>query len=104
MSLRKKAFETIVGKREHVSSQHFLPFQHCFQLYQEQNLSFLALLTFLLQIMLSIWTSVIFCCLLKSIGSNLTDPFTDDKILGLPKLEAFADDKSNVTQKLCFIG
>ena len=30
-------------------------------------------------------------------GSN---PLLDDKILGLPKLKAFADDKSNVTQNI----
>ena len=28
------------------------------------------------------------------------NPLTDDKILGLPKLKAFADDKSNVTQNI----
>ena len=28
------------------------------------------------------------------------NPLPDDKILGLPKLKAFADDKSNVTQRI----
>ena len=34
------------------------------------------------------------------------NPLPDDKILGLPKLKAFADDKSNVTQnfKVVFHG
>ena len=37
---------------------------------------------------------------------HLLNPLPDNKILGLPKLKAFADNKSNVTQKLklCFIG
>ena len=30
----------------------------------------------------------------------LLNPLTDEKILGLPKLKAFADDKSNVTQNI----
>ena len=32
-------------------------------------------------------------------GQSL-NPLTDGKILGLPKLKAFADDKSNVTQNI----
>ena len=31
---------------------------------------------------------------------NVTTLLSDDKILGLPKLKAFADDKSNVTQNI----
>ena len=30
----------------------------------------------------------------------MINPLKDDKILGLPKLKAFADDKSNVTQNI----
>ena len=41
---------------------------------------------------MSVWTGVINC--------YLVNPLTDDKILGLPKLKAFADDKSNVTQNI----
>ena len=39
-------------------------------------------------------------------GKMGLNPLPGDKISGLPKLKAFADDKSNVTQtlKLCFIG
>ena len=40
--------------------------------------------------MLSVWTSLHNCC--------VVNPLPDDKILGLPKLKAFADNKSNVTQ------
>ena len=38
-------------------------------------------------------------------GMKKINPLPDDKILDLPKLKAFADDKSNVTQtiKVCFI-
>ena len=32
--------------------------------------------------------------------NNLLNNVPDDKILGLPKLKAFADDKSNVTQSI----
>ena len=35
----------------------------------------------------------------KSPQSSL-NPLPDDKILGLPKLKAFADEKSNVTQNI----
>ena len=35
----------------------------------------------------------------KAILTEL-NPLPDDKILGLPKLNAFADDKSNVTQNI----
>ena len=36
---------------------------------------------------------------------NFFNPLPEDKILGFPKLKAFADDESNVTTlKLCFIG
>ena len=31
------------------------------------------------------------------------NPLLDDKILGLPKLRAFADDKLNVTQNVKFV-
>ena len=31
---------------------------------------------------------------------NHVNPLPDDNILGLPKLKAFADDKSNVTRKI----
>ena len=33
-------------------------------------------------------------------SSSLSYPLADDKILGLQKLKAFADDKSNVTQNI----
>ena len=32
--------------------------------------------------------------------SSLTNPLPDNKILGLPKLQAVAEDKSNVTQNI----
>ena len=43
---------------------------------------------------------------LRSMSSQNLNPLPDGKILGLPKLKAFADDKSNIAQntKLCFIG
>ena len=34
------------------------------------------------------------------IDNMVFNPLPDDKILGLPKLKAFADDKSNVTQNV----
>ena len=38
-------------------------------------------------------------CVLTTLRGNLW-PLPGDKILGLPKLKAFADDKSNVTQNI----
>ena len=42
----------------------------------------------------------------KAIGSSTLNPLSDDKILGLPKLKAPADDKLNVTKgiKVVFHG
>ena len=36
----------------------------------------------------------------KGLFHRSYNPLQDDKILGLPKLKAFADDKSNVTQNV----
>ena len=33
------------------------------------------------------------------LSQNVFNPLPDDKVLGLPKLKAFADNKLNVTQK-----
>ena len=40
MTLRNEAFETIVGKRENASKQHFLLFPPCFLSYERQILRF----------------------------------------------------------------
>ena len=63
MTLNKKTFENIVGKSGNAGNQHFLPFPHF--------LPFLSLISifeshlFCSVQMLSIWTGLKFCCLVK---------------------------------------
>ena len=45
--------------------------------------------------MLSIWTSLEFCCLVNSFN-----PLPDNKIFDWSKLKSFADDKLNVTKMI----
>ena len=65
MTLKRKALENIVGKGENAGNQHFLLFQQCFLTCHKQILLFAQLLKCCLQV-LSIWTSVTFCYLVKS--------------------------------------
>ena len=64
-TLRKTPFENIVGKGENAGNQHFLLFPQCFPPFQKQISSFWSHLLCRLK-MLSIWTSLKFCCLVKS--------------------------------------
>ena len=61
----KKAFENIVGKRENAGNQHFLLFPQCFLPFPKQISIFQSHLLCCLQ-MLSIWTCLKFCHLVKS--------------------------------------
>ena len=63
--MRKNAFENIVGKEENAGNQHFLLFPQYFLPYQGEISAFRSFLFCRLQ-MLSIWTSLKFCCMLKS--------------------------------------
>ena len=65
MTLFKKPFENIVGKGENAGNQHFLRFPPCFLLFPRQILIFQSHLFCRLQ-MLPIWTSLEFCCVVKS--------------------------------------
>ena len=56
MTLKKRAFENIVGKRENADNQHFLLFPPCFLPYLREKPSFQQHLSCRLQ-MLSIWMS-----------------------------------------------
>ena len=58
-------FENIVGKVENAGNQHFLLFQQCFPLYQEEKSLFWQHFICHLQ-MISIWSSPKFCPLVKS--------------------------------------
>ena len=64
-TLYKKPFENIVGKGENAGNQHFLLFPKCFLLFPKQISVFQSHLFCRLK-MLSIWTSLSFCCLVKS--------------------------------------
>ena len=64
MTLKKKAFENTVGRRENAGNQHFLLFPQCFLLYQREKSSLKQLLLCHLQ-MLSIWSHPKICCLGK---------------------------------------
>ena len=65
MPLRKKPFENTVGKGENAGNQHFLLFPHCFLLFPEQISIFQSPLFCRLE-MLSIWTGLKFCRVVKS--------------------------------------
>ena len=65
MTLRKRPFENIVGKGENAAKQHFILFPQCFLPYQRHKSSFDLCMNCRLQ-MLLIWTSIKFCCLVKS--------------------------------------
>ena len=65
MTIGKKPFENIVGKRENAGDQHFLLFPQCFLLISGQTLIFESHLFCRLQ-MFSIWTSLKFCRLVKT--------------------------------------
>ena len=64
-ALKKKPFETIVGKGENAGNQQFLLFLQCFLPFPKQILTFQSHLVCRLQ-RLSIWTSLKFCRLVKS--------------------------------------
>ena len=64
---RKRAFENIVGKEENAGNKHFLPFSQCFLPYQRHKSSFEQHINCRLQ-MLSIWTSLKFCQLVKTLA------------------------------------
>ena len=66
MTLRRKTFENIVGKGENAGHQHFLLFPQCLLPFPNQISTFLLHLFCRLQ-MLSIWTSLKFCCMVKSL-------------------------------------
>ena len=61
----KKPFENFVGKGENAGNQHFLLFLQCFLPFSEQ-ISVLQSHLFCRQQMLSIWTSLKICHLVKS--------------------------------------
>ena len=63
-TLYKKSFENTVGKGENAGNQHFLLFPQCFQPFPKQISIFQSHLFCRLQ-MISIWTSLKFCCLVK---------------------------------------
>ena len=53
--------------------------------------------------MFPVWAKLKFCCLVKGYKSELfVNSLQNGKILDLPKFKAFAENKSNVTQKLNF--
>ena len=64
-----KAFETILGKGGNAGNQHCLLFPQCFLRFPKQNSIFESRLYFRLQI-LSIWTSLKICHLVKGKGIN----------------------------------
>ena len=59
-TLRKKAFENILGKGENAGNQHFLLLPKCFLPFQKQISDFVSHL-FCLLLVLSIWTGLKFC-------------------------------------------
>ena len=63
--MEKKAFENVVGKGENAGNQHFLLFPQCLLLFPTQ-ISIFELELFCRLQMLSIWTSLQFCRLVKS--------------------------------------
>ena len=64
MTLKKKTFKNIVGKGENAGNRHFLLFQQCLLLYQREKSSHQQYLFSRLEI-LSIWTSLKFCRLMR---------------------------------------
>ena len=64
-TLYKKTFENIVGKGENAGNQHFPLFPQSFPPFPKEISSFHSHLLCHLQ-MLSIWTSLKFCCLVES--------------------------------------
>ena len=64
MTLKKKSFENIVGKGENAGNQHFLLFPQCF-LPIPKRISIFKLHLFCCLQMLSIWTSLKICRLVK---------------------------------------
>ena len=77
-----KVFENIGGEWENADTQHFFCFPQCLLACHGKKSSFWI---FHLQ-MLSIWTSLKFCCLVKSW------PFPKRQNLDSSKLKEFADD------------
>ena len=63
--LRKKPFENTIGKGENAGNQHFLLFPQCFLPFPEQISIFQSPLFCRLE-MLSIWTGLKFCRVVKS--------------------------------------
>ena len=63
---KKKSFENIVEKGETAGNQHFLLFPQCFLPFPKQISIFFFHLIFCRLQVLWIWTSLEFCCLVKS--------------------------------------
>ena len=72
MTLEGITLENTVGKGENAGNQHFLPFPQCF-LPSPKQISILKTHLFYRLQMLSIWTGLRFCCLVKifKVGSLL---------------------------------
>ena len=64
-TLKKKPLENSVGKGENAGNQHFLLFPQCFLLFPKQISIFDSHLFCCLQVV-SVWTSLKFCRLVKS--------------------------------------
>ena len=78
-TLKKKAFESIVGKGENAGYQHFLLFPQCFLPFQKHTSSFESHLFCRLQ-MLLIWTSLKIWRLVEIIsqGSRCRSPLSQN--------------------------
>ena len=61
---KKKTYQNIMGKGENAGNQHFLLFPPCFLPFSKEISIFQSNLFCRLQ-MLSIWTCLKFCCLVK---------------------------------------
>ena len=88
--LQNKSFENTVEKGEIARGEQFLLFPQCFLPVWRTFCHFHHIKNCPLQT-LSVWKS------LKFVVLERVYPLPDDKILGLPKLEAFADNHLNVT-------
>ena len=80
-----------MGKGENAENQHFLLFPQCFLLYQREKIIIVATFNLSSASAFGLVTSK-----MLSFGKELPD----NKTLGLPKLKAFTDNKSNFTQNI----
>ena len=62
---KEEGLENTVGKGENAGYQHFLLFPQCFLRIKERNYHFNSIY-FVVCKLISIWTSLKFCCLVKS--------------------------------------